>query len=187
MSCIQAISLTETKDVFDVLQSVATIAAMIIGGIWTYRKFIKQRHHYPRINLKMSVESIPVSETHNLIHVAILHENKGETLLQSKNAELHLRQVLPLPIEIEAEVKKDNNQSAPYPYVEWPMLQCKNWNFTGENSFEIEPEESDSLHADFFIENTVKAIQLYYYISNIKKHEKTIGWSDSVYFKFPEK
>jgi hypothetical protein len=155
MCCIHAFSLTDTKDVFSILQAIATITAMIIGGIWTYRKFIKQRLHYPRIDLSMTVECIPVSETHNLIHVAILHVNKGETLLQSENAELRLRQVLPLPNEIEAEVKKGNiNLTEPYSYVEWPMLQIKNWDFTGENSFEIEPEESDSLHADFFIENT---------------------------------
>jgi hypothetical protein len=180
-------SLTEVKDFFGILQSFATIIAMIIGGIWTYRKFIKQRLLYPRINLSMSIDFMSVSQTHNLIHVAIFHENKGDTLLQSQHAELRLRQVLPLPSGIESDLNTGKDPVLnPATYIEWPMIQNRYWDFQKESPFEIEPGESDSLHADFFIEKHLKGIQFYYYISNIKKQENDLGWSLTLYYPVPE-
>jgi hypothetical protein len=188
MSCIQAISLTETKDVFSILQAIVTIAAMIIGGIWTYRKFIKQRLLYPRINLSMSIDFMSVSQTHNLIHVAILHENKGDTLLQSQHAELRLRQVLPLPSGIDSDLNTGKDPVLnPATYIEWPMMYNRYWDFQNESPFEIEPGENDSLHADFFIEKHIIGVQFYYYISNIKKQNKDLGWSLTTYYPIPEK
>jgi hypothetical protein len=186
VACTLFHSLSDTKDIIDIIQAIATIAALIVGGIWTYLKFIKKREHYPRINLSFTIDSMAVDETHNLIHVAVLHENKGETLMEAKNAELRLRHVLPLP----GEIKKDLNTGADpvskaYATIEWPMLMEREWKFSHELPFEIEPGESDSLHADFFVNKNVKIVQFYFFIANIEKKDKNLGWAFTQYFQVP--
>ncbi|MCX6279849.1 MAG: hypothetical protein NT004_17405 [Bacteroidetes bacterium] len=47
---------TEFKEWVDIIQAGFTIAAMIVGGIWTYRMFIKKREHFPGINLSITFE-----------------------------------------------------------------------------------------------------------------------------------
>jgi hypothetical protein len=176
----------EFKDWVDILQAAFTIAAMIVGGIWTYRMFIKKREHYPGINLSFTIDCMEVDETHNLVHVAILHENIKETLLKAKTAELRLRCVLPLPASIEKELRTGADPvSNEYASIEWPMILERNWTFTEELPFEIEPGESDSMHADFFVDKQVKIIQFYYYIANIEKKGKNLGWALTQYYQIP--
>src|ERR1035437_10352507 len=40
------------KDLTGALQSVATIIALFIGGLWTFRAFVKGRGNYPRAKLE---------------------------------------------------------------------------------------------------------------------------------------
>jgi hypothetical protein len=177
---------SEFKDWVEILQAAFTIAAMIVGGIWTYRMFIKKREHYPGINLSFTIDCMEIDETHNLVHVAILHENIKETLLMAKTAELRLRRVQPLPASIERDLKTGADPvSDVYASIEWPMILERNWTFTEELPFEIEPGESDSLHADFFVDKHVKIIQFYYYIANIEKKGKNLGWALTQYYQIP--
>lgn len=177
---------TEFKDLVTIIQSGFTIAAMIVGGIWTYHKFIKKREHYPRINLSFTIDSMAVNETHNLVHVAVLHENKGETLMEAKSAEMRLRHVLPLPVAIKKDLNAGNDPiSEDFATIEWPMLMDRNWTFSRELPFEIEPGESDSLHADFFVDKNVKTVQFYFFIANMEKKEKNLGWALTWYYQIP--
>jgi hypothetical protein len=127
-----------------------------------------------------------VNETHNLIHVAVLHENKGEVLMEGKTAEMRLRLVAPLHPEIGQDVEKLRQQvEETSNCIVWPALEVRLWEFSEWNPFEIEPDEQDTLHADFLVEKTVKSIQIYYYIHNIEKRKKNLGWALSQYFQVP--
>jgi hypothetical protein len=64
-------------------------------------------------------------------------------------------------------------------------LELRLWEFSAWNPFEIEPDEHDTLHADFLVDKTVTSIQIYYYIHNIEKRKKNLGWSLSQYFQVP--
>ncbi|MEI6433436.1 MAG: hypothetical protein WCP32_01230 [Bacteroidota bacterium] len=177
---------TEFKDWVDIIQAGFTIAAMIVGGIWTYRMFIKKREHYPGINLSITIDCMEVDASHNLVHVAILHENIKETLLKAKTAELRLMRVLPLPSPIEKNLKAGADPvSEDSTCIEWNLILERNWTFSEKAPFEIEPGESDSLYADFFVDKQVKIIQFYYYIANIEKEGKNLGWALTRYYQIP--
>ena len=179
-------SLSDLKDFMAILQAVFTIAAMIIGGIWTYHKFIKKREHYPKLNLSMSLDCLPLNETHNLVHVAVVHENKGEVLMEAKTAEMRLRLVAPLQPEEGYDPDAIRRLTDPaMHYILWPALEIREYTFTEDYQFEIEPKESDTLHADFLVEKWVTSVQVYYYIRNIEKGNKNLGWALSNYYVLP--
>ncbi|MCX6279850.1 MAG: hypothetical protein NT004_17410 [Bacteroidetes bacterium] len=69
--------------------------------------------------------------------------------------------------------------------IDWHLIWERNWTFSEKAPFEIEPGESDSLYADFFVDKQVKIIQFYYYIANIEKEGKNLGWALTRYYQIP--
>jgi hypothetical protein len=91
--------------------------------------------------------------------------------------------VTPLPSDILKELTKGNDPvKDAETFVMWPMIQSRVWNFSNKDSFEIEPGEKDSLLAEFFIEKEIKDVQLYYFLSNATKKEKSVGWTMTKFF-----
>ena len=62
------------------VQSVATLSAIIIGGVWAYFRFYKQREHSLRPEFTVNVEFIGLQNNKWLIEVIALVENKGLVL-----------------------------------------------------------------------------------------------------------
>ncbi len=170
-------SLEDCKIIAETLQGFFTSAAIVLGGIWTYFLFVKNRSKYPIINTNITYSKFSVTNGKLLIHVAVKLENHGLVLLQSDKAELRLRQVRPLPEDVLSNVNEDND---PVPEdgqeIPWELLREAKWNW--ENStFEIEPKETDTLHADFIIDDDVEIMELYFYLNNSAKSRKQIGWT----------
>jgi len=176
--------LSNIQDISGIILDIATVIALLVGGIWTYLLFVKQRLSYPRINITLKVDHIPVTESHNLVYVEIQHDNKGSILFSAEKAELRLRQVIPLDKTISEEILLGKDPlSNEETVVEWPLLYQRNWKFSKDNPFEIEPNEKDSIFADFFLTNEVSCVQLYFYITNVKKKGKSIGWTATKTYK----
>ena len=56
------------------------------------------------------------------------------------------------------------------------MIAAREWSW-GEEDFEVEPGESDALHADFIIPSDVKTVQLYAFVKNPRKNKEGLGWT----------
>jgi hypothetical protein len=56
------IQLTDIKMITSSIQSIVTIFAIIIGGIWTYRSFIKKREGIPKVILEHKISHRIVNE-----------------------------------------------------------------------------------------------------------------------------
>jgi hypothetical protein len=72
------ISSEEFKNYAAGLQSIATILALLLGGIWTYRRFIQFRESKPKIDLNLEVTFIRNQDSQWIITVAALLENKSK-------------------------------------------------------------------------------------------------------------
>jgi hypothetical protein len=97
-------------------------------------------------------------------------------------AELRLRQVLPVQGALAgigdascAPVREGGAE------IEWPQLDRKEW-CVEKHPFELEPGESDPLHADFIVPANVSVVQFYFYVHNPKK--KDIGWACTKFYDF---
>lgn len=91
---------------FQTIKPVVEIAAIIIGGLWTYDRFIKYREDYPYFEITHQVEHVEIVHHHSgrdcdgkgyfFLRVYVIVSNKGKVKLDLSNAVTFVRQVLPL-------------------------------------------------------------------------------------------
>ena len=175
----------DTKTLAEILRNIAEIAALAIGGIWTYRRFIKKREPYPKAEIKHHISHVRLSKDKNLIHVKTTFNNKGEVLLSMRHCETRLQQITPLTKEMEDGLETNSlilrNQSE----VEWPLLDTYETEWP-KGQAELEPEESEYLHADFIIDARIEVVMAYSYIKNIYKENREIGWGCTTIYDIPK-
>lgn len=157
------------------IQAISISIGTVFAGAWTYLLFVRQRLHYPKVKTSIVINKIDLENQKLLIRVDILLENIGNILLKSNYAELRLRKIEPICPEVMEIVKNgcdpvDKNRTQ----IEWPCIVQRKWN--NSFKFEIEPGETDSIHADFFIDNNLTTIEFYFFMQN-KRKKKGIGWT----------
>lgn len=65
------------NQILELTQTIITISAILIGGFWTYFKFIKQREAYPKIMFGLDINVIGSTEEKWIIELAAIIENQG--------------------------------------------------------------------------------------------------------------
>lgn len=174
---IGKINISFLKDFSGIVQSLLTSLGLVIAGIWTYLLFIRQRLHYPKVKIDLSVTDAVLHNESRLVHAEIRLENVGNVIFCSDYAELRLRQVVPVPDEINKVIETgDDPVQEGKSEIVWPMLFNREWKWDSK-CFEIEPGEPDSLHADYVIPEYIDVIEFYFYIANAKKKKSGLGWS----------
>lgn len=166
------------KDLFSIIQAALTSVGIFVGGIWTYFLFVRQRLIFPKVDIELFIKDTILPEGARFIHAEIKVNNLGHVILKSDYSELRLRKIVPIHDEIRQHIEGGFD---PVPQdkteIEWPMVAGRNWKWDKEE-FEIEPGESDSLHADYIIESNIKVAEFYFYLSNAKKKsQNNIGWT----------
>lgn len=181
-------SSTTFKDWVDIVQSIVTIVAVIVGGIWTYQLFIKERRDYPHANVEHKVSHLALPEKKRLLRVGLELTNAGSSLMDIDQAIIRIQQVLPVTScvgdpcaerqlkDASADVQRKDDRFA------WPLIAERNVTA----NIEIEPGEKQSLDYEFVIPVTVKAVRIYTYFRNQHRSSKRkeIGWYLSSYYDF---
>jgi hypothetical protein len=161
------------KEWIEIAADVATVCAIVVGGGWTYALFVRQRLRFPRAELEIVVDRAMLQADKRLLHAALKISNTGHVLLRPERAELRVRQVVPVAEEIAASFQTEIDPvPADRKEIEWPLLVQRQWS----KEFEVEPGESDTLHADFVIDGNVEVIQLYGFVSNPAQKRPGFGW-----------
>lgn len=166
-----------TRDLIDTIQKCVTIAAVIIGGIWTYNAFIEHREVYPKANLTHGITDFKLPNGDNFIRVNISIRNSGNVLLSLSKAEIRLEHVLPINQRILDElVSRKNKIMEGRDRFQWSPIRIRQttWN---PGTAEIEPGESHNMYYEFIIPPEHKVINVYTWFENIEKRPvKSIGW-----------
>lgn len=157
------------------IQALVVAVGTVVAGIWTYLLFVRKRLHYPKVNTHIEISKIDIAGKKRFIRVDINIENIGSVLLKSNYAELRLRQIEPIRKDILEVVKKGYDPLfKSKSKIEWPCIVQREWK--DQFKLEIEPGEKDALQADFFIDDDISTIELYFFLQNQKK-VKGIGWT----------
>lgn len=169
-------SIENWKNIFAIVQSITTVAAIIVGGWWAYRNFGLQRQEYPRLQIAQKITHFKVSRDYNLLVVDEVLTNTGPVLLQLRDGELRVINVLPLS----KATKNKIVQKAPLPSSEtdpdtWTILAKHPWTWK-ENERVIEPGENDQLHCEFLIPAATQIVTVGTYINNPTAPNHR-GWS----------
>ena len=168
-------ALLRKKELIELLQSVITIAAIVVGGIWTYRLFVEQRALKPHLNIQHAVVARVISPGVAWLHLTVTLANSGDSLVSLHKADVRVQQILPLGPSIQAalnarktRVGRKNN------LVPWPGL-CR---YVMTPDVDIEPKETDNVEFDFLIPANVRSVRIYTYLENALATSKSrkMGW-----------
>ena len=161
------------------IQSFATVAAIVVGAVWTWRLFIKKRQHYPRAAVSHQTHAFSLPDGRTLLRVTAKVANIGEMLMCPRDIRTRVQHLLPVPDHIAAQMQLSTdppNDDAEFP---WPVLGKRVWRID-EGMADIEPGEAEVLPSDFIIPPGVTHVLVYTHVPNPAKPEIGIGWSDTV-------
>lgn len=177
---------TIIQAIFTSIQAILISIGIVVGGFWTYLMFVRERLGFPKVNIDLNIEDIDHPPNKRIVHVEIQLKNIGRVILKSDYSELRIRKVVPIPEEISSLVEKGDDPVAEgRTEIEWPLI-VKQREWQKDKDFEIEPGETDFLHADYVINSEIKVVEFYFYLANAKKKKKkqNIGWTQTKIHKF---
>jgi hypothetical protein len=179
------------KDKVETAKSIVTIVAILVGGLWTYNLFIKERKQYPHANIEQKVSHVALSEHTNLLRVGIELSNTGSSRLLSGKLIIRIQQILPVPScpkqgpcakeEVNSALKEIDRKANRF---SWPLIAEREHNFG--KPLDIEPEEKDFIEYEFVVPTEIKAIRIYSYFRNDQKSkdQDEVGWAISSHYDF---
>lgn len=177
------------KDICEIFESLVTGFAMIIGGIWAYRKFVRQRKDYPRVALQHRIIEKELNDKKKLIHLIVEVKNTGNVRLFIKYYDVRLNQVLPLSMDLKDKISNHEDPADEDWYeIFWPNIYMRKKTYDDEECFEMEPSEMEEFHFDFVIDKEITTIQIYSYFKNVRKaHEREVGWQCTTFHDLDNK
>jgi hypothetical protein len=181
------------KEKLEIVQAIVTIAAVLVGGWWTYTLFIKQREEYPHANIELKLSHVALSEQANLLRVGIELNNSGKSLMKIGKYIIRVQQILPLlpcpkddacaaaANEVDAAAKQVERQDDRFP---WQLIAERETSLAP--AFDIEPGEKQSVDYEFDTPAEAKVVRVYAYFRNDERSTKDseVGWETSSYYDF---
>jgi len=159
------------KDIIEIAQTFASFLAICFGGWWTYQRFVWHRLSWPHANVELALDDSVLPEGKRLVHAEFKIVNTGSVIIKPEYAELRIRGMVPIPEDTAADVKAGKDPVIEgKSEMEWPLVSEREWTWNS-GDFEIEPGETDSLNADFFIGEDVSVCQFYAFLENPKKRQ----------------
>lgn len=159
-------TLNHASTIAEMLKSVTSAIAIIVGGIWTYQRFIRGREVFPRVGITHEVSSIGVVGDKQLLRVVSIIENKGQVLVCIKSTTTRIKQVWPFPYALE------EGPEAEAVTHTWPTLAEQKH----KDSLEIEPGETDTVIANLFVDSSVNLVEVFTWVENLSKTKEGLGW-----------
>jgi hypothetical protein len=105
------------------VKTVVEIAAIGVGGAWTYILFIKGRGRFPRAGLTHKIERREISTGKVLLRLRVEITNDGPVVLNIRDATFRVQQVLPLSEELEETLSRTGDLVRPKELdVNWPLV-----------------------------------------------------------------
>jgi hypothetical protein len=152
----------------------AQAGAIVVGGWWTYNRFIREREEWPRATLEQRVQHRILNDRHTLLRVWLKVENVSNVLMPTEVVRTDVYQVLPVSEAVNRSLDDDTLVREGELEADWPCIGFRQRSGAGE----IEPGEGDEFGFDFIIPSVVATAFIYSYIRNPKK-EVELGWSVS--------
>jgi hypothetical protein len=158
--------------------NVATAGALIVGAIWAYLRFFRQRTEKARAMLSYTASHRRLGDD-LLLRATVAAENTGSVLIGVQEVRCEIRQVAPLPAETEARLREReliNEQDE----AELHCIRCyeKKW---GEGEAEIEPGETDTFDFDFVVSGEIETVLIYAHLPNVMRKDDG-GWEVSGFY-----
>jgi hypothetical protein len=163
-------------EIVQVIQAIATIVAIIVGGVWTYRLFVLQRLAYPHLKIDHSVTDLPLPENQMRLVVDIIHTNSGSIKITPQYGFLKIYRLQDLPAETADQLNEPQPQDGEDNDGTWEILDNHAWKWDPRTPLIIEPGESNQLHYELTLDADVGPLEIYSYFRNPTITDQDLGW-----------
>ena len=146
-------------NVVGAVNDLAQIAAIIVGGVWAYHRFVRQREHRTRADLTHTISTDFVNANTRFLRVTTLVRNIGQVPIEPTSLAVTVRRVSPLTPEMLAQLAGAPGESSSSAQVEFPLLGEHQTDCKSEKIL-LEPGESHLLNTDFILGGDVRSIEI---------------------------
>jgi len=159
---------------FDVISKIVTVSATILGAIWSYYAFFRQRLKEPRLNVTHEINALDLPDGRRLLKVYAAITNLGQVRVELPVWHLRAEQILPLTQTPTKDLDKGAFADA-YGHAHWNCLAEGNFS---DDSFmmALEPGETDRASANIVIKSGVEVVQVYSHFKCTKDPNSREGW-----------
>lgn len=159
------------RDWSETFNKIVAAVAIILGGLWTYRTFVRKRESAARGEISLSVSDHLLDDNHRLLHAVVQFKNIGEGLVEVDDFTVRFQQIRPLDLAVKKRLHcgqdlVDNGDTQ----VCWPLIKERE----KQGKIEVEPGETETLFADAVLDATITKVRVYAHINNLKKSK--FGW-----------
>lgn len=168
----------DLKDPVATAQSIVTISAVLVGGMWTYKTFVRFRQDRPKLVITHSVDHFRIPNHLILLSVEEKLSNVGPVALELRKGDIRIIPILPLPDGLEQKAKDLSylNDSAE-DWKVWPVLRWYPHPWDRKQEL-IEPGENDTIENYFLIPDSVEVINILSLVANPAQGNK-MAWRAS--------
>jgi hypothetical protein len=166
-------SIADVRTFIQIVESLAKIAALAIGGWWTWAAFIRNRLKYPRANIEHQA-TIWRDGGRLFIHLAVRIINTGAVLIRLEKGYAWIEQLTPLPEPVRTRLE-NNGDVVPEGRTDAEWVKLIRRDLPHDYCCDIEPGETDTIDFDFQIADSVSRVLIYSYVENQQK--RVIGWN----------
>ena len=152
----------------DVIQSIVTTLAIIVGAGVGYWKFVIKREKTPHANISHTITDRPYNNDMVLLSVVVTISNVGSILLTLPSGIIKVCQMVPPSpdfnptnpfILVVDERKLENGHLIDvWPGVEKPLIS--------QSALRIEPGESDQLYGNFLVHKSITTLKVHSEFNN---------------------
>jgi hypothetical protein len=171
-------ALETVKTVSDVVSNVVTISAVLVGAVWAYWAFLRERTRWPKATLQLVLYHRELSTEQTLLHAKVKIHNAGRGLMELTRVRAVVDQVLPFAGEIEVGYMDPTEKEGE---TNWKPFAESEQVLQAEEA-EMEPGENDEFDFDFAVPSSFETVHVYVYVENYKKRGKKLGWCVSNYY-----
>jgi hypothetical protein len=141
---------------FQATSNIAQVIALIVGAVWTYRLFVRQRSNIVRVNIEHVVRGFLLQNDQRLIRVVMEIHNLGTVLLQPTKGSLSIYAVSPSTKGLIHKVYESSETAD----KNWPEIKNLPINFA-EDNFRLEPGEKERYPYDFIVPSSLEIVQIH--------------------------
>ena len=162
--------------IIDSAESIVTVVAIVIAGIFAWRNGIIFRHRSPHINITHEVSHRAVSEEYIHLAVTLNLDNGSNVKVEFRDALFVLQHLAPMA---DAEVEDlyydvPEHQQVEEPFaIQWEKLE-EIWCRWDKDDFSVEPGETKAYTIEFVVHSDVASVLITTYMYN----SRTMGKID---------
>ena len=171
-------NMSEIKDRASTLQSLVTITAIVVGGVYAWLKLQLFRDFEPHLTITHEIGHRSIGTTYIHIDVTAVLHNSSKVNLDLREAVFRLQQIGPTTDEEIESLYAEVFESPIHDHLQWPTLE--EVDLTWESgALVIEPGESHRETYEFIISSDVQIALVYTFFENpnASDHARSVvGW-----------